>query len=86
MSLFWRILCGFWLSLLLMGLGAGAVVMLYNEAKLRNPEQLAQDKRVGFILDNLARDLRLADAKVVIEQWQHHDHGPRRPPTFTAPP
>ncbi len=86
MSLFWRILCGFWLSLLLMGLGAGAVVMLYNEAKLRNPEQLAQDKRVGFILDNLARDLRLADAKVVIGQWQRHDHGPRLPPSFTTPP
>lgn len=84
MSLFWRILFGFWLSLLLMGVGAGAVVMLYNEAKLRNPEQLAQEKRLGFMLDNLSRDLRVNSAELVIEQWQQRAHPPFLPPGFST--
>ena len=59
MSLFWKILLGFWLSLLLMALGAGAVVAVYNEAKQSNPDELAQDKRALFILDRIARELSL---------------------------
>ena len=58
MNLFWKIFLGFWLSLLLMALGAVAMVRLYDEARLRNPDQVADDKRTGFIVDTTARALQ----------------------------
>ena len=58
MNLFWKIFLGFWLSLLLMALGAVAMVRLYDEARLRNPDQVADDKRTGFIVETTARALQ----------------------------
>ena len=58
MNLFWKIFLGFWLSLLLMALGAVAMIRLYDEARLRNPDQVADDKRTGFIVETTARALQ----------------------------
>ena len=62
MNLFWKIFLGFWLSLLLMALGAVVMVRLYDEARLQNPDQVADDKRVGFIIDTTARALQQGGA------------------------
>ena len=67
MNLFWKIFLGFWLSLLLMALGAVAMVRLYDEARLQNPDQLADDKRVGFIIETTARALQQGGAARVAE-------------------
>lgn len=58
MSLFWKILLGFWLSLLLMALGAGAAVTIYNEAKLSNPDEIAKDKRALFVLELFSKKIQ----------------------------
>jgi two-component system OmpR family sensor kinase len=58
MNLFWKIWLGFWLSLLLMALGAVTMVRLYDETRLQNPDQVADNKRTGFIIDATVRALQ----------------------------
>lgn len=58
MNLFWKIWLGFWLSLLLMALGAVTMVRLYDETRLQNPDQVANNKRTGFIIDATVRALQ----------------------------
>ena len=58
MNLFWKIWLGFWLSLLLMALGAVSMVRLYDEARLQNPDQVADNKRTRFIIEATTRGLQ----------------------------
>ena len=58
MSLFWKILLGFWLSLLLMGGGAAALAKLYEEARRAQPDHLAEGKWVLFVLEETSRLLQ----------------------------
>jgi len=86
MNLFWKIFLGFWLSLLLMALGAVAMVRLYDEARLQNPDQLADDKRVGFMIEATVRALqqggaaRLAEMGSLLPTPATADHPPTENP------
>ena len=82
MSLFWKILLGFWLSLLLMALGAGAAVTIYNEAKLSNPDEIAKDKRAIFILELFSK--KITSSGVFHLRRPNPPSG--EPPFDTAPP
>lgn len=79
MNLFWKIFLGFWLSLLLMALGAVVMVRLYDEARLQNPDQVADDKRVGFIIDTTARALQQGGAARLAEMGACSPPCKRRP-------
>ena len=83
MNLFWKIFLGFWLSLLLMALGAVVMVRLYDEARLQNPDQVADDKRVGFIIDTTARALQQGGAARLAEMGSLLP--PLRTPTIPQP-
>lgn len=102
MTLFWKILLGFWLSLLLMAGGAIGLARIYEEAHLATPDRLAEGKWVNFHLDHAARRLRsegldgLRSELQSVNSAKAHplDKGaaptpgtsPRQPPEGNAPP
>lgn len=86
MNLFWKIWLGFWLSLLLMALGAVTMVRLYDEARLQNPDQVADNKRIGFIIDGTVRALQeggIPQLKKIISILQMPNES-REPPSASA--
>ena len=89
MNLFWKIWLGFWLYLLLMALGAVSMVRLYDEARLQNPDQVADNKRTGFIIEATVRALQeggIQQLKRMIDilPLPSEDREPRRPSTGQA--
>ena len=89
MNLFWKIWLGFWLSLLLMALGAVTMVRLYDETRLQNPDQVADNKRTGFIIEATVRALQeggIQQLKRMIDilPLPSEDREPRRPSTGQA--
>lgn len=82
MSLFWRILIGFWLSMVLMTLGCVALLRVYDEAQQLHPMELATSKRAGFVIDTASRAL----AEGGVERFQQMNRALRRPGELLEPP
>lgn len=95
MSLFWKILLGFWLSLLLMGGGAAALAKIYEETRRAQPDHLSEGKWVQFALDDTTRLLQeqgpawiQANFRSQIDHPGAGDHqlAPPRPPMLDGGP
>lgn len=76
MTLFWKILLGFWLSLLLMAGGAIGLARIYEEAHLATPDRLAEGKWVNFHLDHTARKLRVDGLEALRNELKGNDNAP----------
>jgi len=80
--LFWKIFVGFWLTLVVTGVGIGALVYAYNQARLAEATDVAAGPRTELVVSAVATAAAHGGAQAVeslFAEW-----GPRRPPVLVV--